>query len=359
MTVAIFDSGTEYCNPDFDPDRFFFPDISLNCIGQDVGYPCCPAPGGPSEQQCAFGPAMDNFGHGTMVASVLGATVNNNLGIAGVDEHCRILSCRVFGADSQNPYQLISANVGRATIALEMIAAHSMYDSVRVINMSVKFDCGYLPTEMQITAFEQAVSLLKAQNRFVVTTSTNDGIGSADLNCPNNFADAITVGGIDARGWRSVSPSPCTSHSGTGTSVDFVAPGMAMPMLICQSNPCPGCQYQTASCSPYWGYNFLNGTSFAAPQVCGAISLILAHAIDLGVVNPQTWEGLTWQQVYDLLRYGARDRVSWENLQQGDPNDVVNGAGATSGDTHYGWGLIDIDASLCLLEEWYGPGCSN
>lgn len=86
VVVAVVGTGIEYCDPDFDPDRFFYPDISLTCIGNDgPSYPCCPPPNAPGESPCAYGPAMDNQGHETCVASVLGAVANNSVGVAGVD----------------------------------------------------------------------------------------------------------------------------------------------------------------------------------------------------------------------------------------------------------------------------------
>ena len=53
---------------------------------------------------------------------------------------------------------------------------------------------------------------------------------------------------------------------------------------------------------------------FTACGVCGAISLILARAIELDILDPETWEGLTWTDVYELLRLGpateSRGRTS-------------------------------------------------
>ncbi|MCB9840047.1 MAG: S8/S53 family peptidase [Phycisphaeraceae bacterium] len=368
VTVAVFDSGIEYCNPDFDPARFFFPDIALTCVGDDgSSYPCCPPSSASEESACNYGPATDNVGHGTMVASVLAATPNNQLGLAGVDHECRVLSARVVSQSESGPFgSVVAANIGRVIVALETIRYYPIYQSVRVINMSFRFPEAFAPPA-SVTNLEAACILLQADDRFIVTTSTNDGVGTADTSVPNRFSSVITVGGIDSRGWRFA--SPCGFSSGTGSAVDFVSPGMAMPMLICQTNPCqtpPGvpspCSYggttwQGYPCLEYYGYNFLNGTSFAAPMVCGAISLILSHAIDLGIVDSSSWEGLTWEQMYDLLKRGARDQVSHVPGHQGDPNDIPNLVGPVSGDTYYGWGLIDINASLNWLEALYCPNC--
>lgn len=361
VTVAVLDSGTAYCNPDFDAIRFFYPDIALTCIGNEsVGFPCCPDPGGPSETPCAFGPARDNVGHGTFVASIIAAKVNNAIGIAGMDQQCKLPSCRVFGDNGTGLIgsMTVPVNAARAVVALELIVSNPAYSSVRMINISDWM--GNDPAAaQQLAAFEDVVDLLAAKNRFVVAGAGNGGLGTADTGSPAKFASAITVGAIDSRGWR-MAP-PCSENhplgsgtSSTGASLDFVAPGMAEVALICQSNPCPSpeCAYPAYPCrSDRYDKNFISGTSVAAPKVASAISLILAEAINMGVVNPTTWVGLSWQQVYDLLKAGARDQVSHTIAPEADGLD-------TGGrDDDYGWGLIDVRASLCELHRLYGSGC--
>lgn len=85
--------------------------------------------------------------------------------------------------------------------------------------------------------------------------------------------------------------------------------------------------------------------------MAGAVSLILGRAIELGIVNPNTWAGLTWADMYHILKAGARDQISHQPGQTGDLDDAVGK------DSHYGWGLIDIDASIEYLEDNYP--CSN
>ena len=88
------------------------------------------------------------------------------------------------------------------------------------------------------------------------------------------------------------------------------------------------------------------------------ISLILAEAIELGVVNPtpamnpETWPGLTFLQMYDLLKAGARDQVAVSSPS--DPGDLLDTPGR---DNYYGWGLIDVGASMCALRVLAGHPC--
>lgn len=358
VTVAVLDSGIEYCNPDFDDERFFFPDLALTCEGNDSSaYPCCP------QDPCDYGTARDNQGHGTQVASIIGAVADNNLGIAGIDQQCQILSGRIFTmAEQALTYpQRFEANAARAIIALETIATLEVYESVRVINISFSFPIGSL-FESTIEQMEAMLEVLAAQNRFVVTGAGNGYFEDADDFAPARSPYVITVGAIDARGWRVNHEDSSGLGSSAGECVDFVAPGMAEVMLICQIETCDpvlnptGCPYYMYGCNDFGRQaNFQFGTSFAAPKVAGAISLILARAIELGIVCPDDWSGLTWDDVYGILRAGARDRISWGHGPDGDCCDVFNGTGNTSGDECYGWGLIDIDASLDYLETNYPP----
>jgi len=294
ITVAVLDSGTEYCNPDFDPARFLYPDMALTCIGNElpISYPCCTASS--SEESCIFGPARDNVGHGTIVASIIAGTVNNNVGIAGIDQQCRILSARVFGANHTHQNNFTTANAARLVTALEFIATLPAYSSVRVINMSVWLPLVELDGTAQLSAFNSVLATLRAQNRFVVTGSGNGGVGTADTGMPAASPHVVTVGAMDATGRRVVVPPSGVYSSSTGLSLDFMAPGMAEMTLICQSNPCPApeCAYPTFECFVQYHSNFLWGTSFAAPKVAAAISLILAEAIEIGVLNPQHVAGL-------------------------------------------------------------------
>src|SRR4051794_2979717 len=68
----------------------------------------------------------DLSGHGTSVASVLGARINNRIGIAGACGRCSILPVRVAGADGSAPVDSIAHGIAWA-------ADHG----ARVINVSL------------------------------------------------------------------------------------------------------------------------------------------------------------------------------------------------------------------------------
>jgi len=344
VTVAVLDSGIEDCNPDFDPYRFLEPGLAYNCPGNDNSENlCCTGAGDP----CNFLPATDNFGHGTFVASIIAATSNNGIGMTGIDQQCKLLAVRALGSSQMGSGQpAAEVTFGRVILAMEEIGDNPNYESVRVINCS--FRLPYVDN-LQEAALEAAVLTLASQNRFVVAGSGNGGPTGATV--PQRMDRVFNVGGLDSRGKRFVHPHDSGVHSSYGPDLDFMAPGMAEIGLTCQmdectANPPPsGCPYRMQAC--LFGYQQLDltGTSFAAPKVCGAISLILAHAIFLEVVNPEDWTGLTFDDMYEILKAGCRDQVSWHCDGCEDVLDTVGH------DDYYGRGLIDIDAPLQYLED--------
>jgi len=137
VAVAIIDSGIEDCNPDFDPDRFL-PGLAYNCPGNDnYANPCCPSE---LTTPCDFMPATDNFGHGTFVASIIGAVADNGIGMKGIDQHCKLVSIRALNSGTFAPPTPLEANYARVTLALEEIATNPVYASVRVINCSFNLE---------------------------------------------------------------------------------------------------------------------------------------------------------------------------------------------------------------------------
>lgn len=333
IVVAVFDTGIQYEHPVFDFNRFFFPDLALTCPtgNQNNPYECCP----PSED-CNLGLAIDTEEHGTLVASILGAAGNNVNSIpgypemAGVDLKCRILAVRVavagFHGSAPEPFFGAAATL----VGLESIASDPTFAAVRVINMSYQFSCDFYASNPIWGLMEDAIDELKAQDRFVVVIATNFGDGAADIFCPAKWDSAITIAGVNGSGGRWFGyPHGCSGGSGSGSSVDFSAPARALLAADCDPTlppipPIPGSPCFNGGRPP-----FGSGTSGAAPQVSGVISLLLARANELGVA-------LSWQDVYDILADSSR-RGSDPSL----PSPI------------FGWGLVDAYNALQRLEAIY------
>jgi len=141
-----------------------------------------------------------------------------------------------------------------------------------------------------------AIRFARDKGIIVISCAGNGGIGNADSQFPSNTTDTISIGATDINNSRA-------SFSGTGSFLEFVAPGANVRGLRWNDT---GGELDT-----------VNGCSFATPISAGIAGLMLA-------VNPS----LTQEQIREAWRATARDQI-------GDVNDTPGR------DDFYGWGLLD------------------
>lgn len=165
-------------------------------------------------------------------------------------------------------------------------------NGARVMNLSLG---SYTRDDSQRYAVTKAV----AQGCVIVAGAGNDALDmNATPSYPASYPGVIAVGALGTDN----ALAPFSNH---GSSICVVAPGANI--------------YATG---PTGAASSWNGTSLASPQVAGAASLLLS-------CNP----ALTAAQVRALLIAGAKDEA-------GDSRDTPGF------DDFYGWGRIDIFASL-------------
>lgn len=169
--------------------------------------------------------------HGTHVSGILGARGGNAVGVAGLDWQVRLLPVVVVnpcsGLESMLADGLVFATDAGADIA----------------NMSLQYSVG---SDLLRTAVRYA------SDSGVILVAASGNAGASSLSFPARWAETIAVGGstnLDAR-WAS---------SNYGTNLALLAPGEAIRSLV-----------------GFDQYGNKNGTSMAAPQVSGTISLMLA-----------------------------------------------------------------------------------
>lgn len=164
-------------------------------------------------------------------------------------------------------------------------------------------------------AIEQAI------NSGIVFVTITHNLGT-NITFPGRMSNVITVGATGMNDQRAV-------FSNYGPAIDLVAPGSNMVTVG-----------EGGGLEAWWG------TSFSGPLVAAAAALLLSR-------DPT----LSHYQVRDLLCSGADDQV-------GDASDTPGF------DNYYGWGRLNIQSSLTLLEtrpvaqlgtnnelviSWYGP----
>lgn len=208
----------------------------------------------------------DNFGHGTEVAGVAAAEANNGVGIAGVARNSKILAIKIVESVHQ-----VQPMIDGIEEAVDYKINNS--GSKVVINLSAGFNCGVLETAGLLGDLEAAIQYALDNEVLVVTVSHN--FGSTAVTCPGalsgDFSNIITVASTDLDDDRS-------SFSNYGSTVNIAAPGGTSHGF----NVGVEGIYSTIPVSlTIDDYEYVGGTSFAAPQVAGVAALLLSISPDL------------------------------------------------------------------------------
>jgi type VII secretion-associated serine protease mycosin len=190
---------------------------------------------------------FDCVGHGTGVASIIGATPREGVGFVGLAPGVRILPVRVSERSevtADGGSQGASVDSGGLAQAIRF----AVDQHARVINMSI-----YQFVDDQ--RVHDAVDYARAHDVVVVAAAGNAHDTTAGAVDPTPYPAAydgvVGVGSIDQSGARS-------ADSQVGPYVDLVAPGSDVTMAANKSGD-------------YW---VGEGTSFAAPYVAAAAALV-------------------------------------------------------------------------------------
>lgn len=180
---------------------------------------------------------IDDNGHGTEMAGIAAAIMDNSIGFAGVSQST-ILSIKSMDS---------AGNVW--TNALVEGINYAAENSAKIISISAESD--------NFDGLQQAIDDAYVNHGCVIVASTgNDGIEVAKY--PAAFDNVIAVGAIDKNGAR-------WSNSNYGSYIDLMAPGFQVGTTN-RMNAGPGMQYVA-----------IDGTSPAAAFVSGVAALVLAE----------------------------------------------------------------------------------
>ena len=262
---------------------------------------------------------VDEEGHGTFVAGLIAAGVNNTVGIAGAASSAELLVAKVVDG---NDLIDVEAEVKAIRWAVEHDA--------RVINMSLG---GFRdPRDPDRDAFSpleaQAVGWAHGRG-VVIVAAVGNNTDTPPRPWPYASYPAALPHVLGVSALARDGSVPVFSHRDKIYN-DIAAPGVGIlstfpRALTAETKDCPEQGY--SSCAPD-DFRKGQGTSFAAPQVSAAAAVLLA-------VRPN----LRPEQVTELLTRTAHD---------------VNGATgcpgcATQRDPLTGWGRLDVNAALKQL----------
>lgn len=298
VIVAILDSGIDWDHPDLASRVWTNPgeipgngvDDELNGFIDDVhGWDFVNNDGNP----------MDDHGHGTNVAGIVGAATNNAVGVAGVDWNCRLLAAKNLDASNSGFYSWWTSSI-----------YYAVNQGAKVLNMSeggISFSA----------PMRDAVDFAQGSGALVCVAMMNSNSGTPYY--PANYANAIAVGATNDQDRRAV-PFCWGGGSSYGPHIELVAPGDWIYSTLWDNT-----------------YGYFCGTSQATPQVSAAAALLWA-------LRPV----LTNTDVRNYLLTTADDLV-------GDPGEDTPGF-----DDFYGYGRLNLDralaaASIVAVEPPFAP----
>ncbi|RME04841.1 MAG: hypothetical protein D6805_01660 [Planctomycetota bacterium] len=249
VLVAVLDTGVDYEHPDLRENIWVNEKEKYGIAGYDDdgngyiddvhGWNFVSAV--KTGNQAGSPDPMDDNGHGTHCAGVIGAKGNNLEGIAGLNWQVRIMALKFLNAVG-------SGNVVSMYRAIE----YAVRNKVRVINASFGF-------EQKSKLLEDALRMAREAKVIICAAAGNSGRSSDrrplyPANYEREFDNIISVAATN-----NLDKLASFSNFGART-VHVAAPGVRIVSTI------PKNSYAAAS-----------GTSMAAPHVSGAVALLLSR----------------------------------------------------------------------------------
>ncbi len=252
IVVAVVDSGVSLGHPEF-AGRL------LPCVDANNQPEICDFVNSDSDPS-------DDHGHGTHVAGIVAAAANG-AGMVGIAPNIKILPVKVLNASNQGTWTDIAEGI-----------TYAADKGARIMNLS-------LGGTVNTYTLDMAIQYAVARGVLVIAASGNTG--SCTNVYPAAYPSVIAVSATtNTDAWWTL--------SACGAFVDVAAPGLSI-------------------WSSYWtsanpnGYQFMTGTSMAAPHASGLAALLLSNrpslgtedvralmlntALDLGTPGPDAYYG--------------------------------------------------------------------
>ena len=219
-TVAVIDTGVDYTHPDLSGKVY----LGKNCVANNYD-------------------PMDDHGHGTHCAGIIGAIDANGVYGEGVCPNCKILAIKVLDGSGSGSWFDVAAGMQYARLV-----RNNTNPVTKVISMSLGGGASAL-IAAEVDNIKGAGMVLVAAAGNDNTTSTASAYPGAD---PDTALRVMATDYVDCRAWFSN-----FSPAAASTQYNIAAPG-----------------WQIYSTLPEAGFGPMSGTSMATPVVAGAAALV-------------------------------------------------------------------------------------
>lgn len=275
VVVGVIDTGVDVSHPDLQ--------------GQIITNKCADF----SQSYVQYIVPEDYQGHGTHVAGIIAATMNNDRGIAGAASGVRIASLRVYKSDGK-------ALASRVALAIN----YAESNGIKILNWSG----GIAPGASE---YDYALDAIIDNYSGLLVCSAGNSNCNIDIDDNRVYPASFTSTNVLVVGASTPQKQRKSSSNYGATSVDVFAPGenilSCFPIAKCTG----GYYCYTDGGGSCEGYHTMGGTSMAAPYVAGTAALMLSE-------NPN----LTPQQIKDRIIATCVDYSAFNNLCVSD--GIVN-----------------------------------
>lgn len=281
----------------------------------------------------------DEQGHGTHVSGIIAATSGNKIGISGVSSNISLLPVQVLSVQPTEPVKPLSLDQSSQTVvdispseagkeayrkSLGDLVARGVNYAIASKAKVINFSLGW-PESNDSIYLRQVIAEAQKKGIIVVAAAGNDSTRA--LLRPCAYPGVICV--------ASHGPDGALSHfSNYGTGVDIAAPGTNILSTYPQ-------QLRPKRFRKDIGYEYLHGTSQAAPFVTGVVAEMLAQNIPAN-------------EIYPRLILGARPLMAKLPLLQGAAHDLKEEMTRTSPGVEKKWilsGQLDFNKALAVKPQ--------